>query len=76
MSVLAQGIGDRAGQSGVGCGCDLHTDGQGFVYPVAIIDWYTRKVLAWQFPNTLDGQCVRGAAMTKPEMRGDEHESL
>lgn len=31
----------------------------GFVYLVAIIDWYSRKVLAWQLSNTLDaGFCV------------------
>lgn len=27
---------------------------QGFVYLVAIIDWYSRYVLAWQISNTLD----------------------
>jgi putative transposase len=26
----------------------------GFVYLVAIIDWYSRKVLAWQVSNTMD----------------------
>ena len=32
---------------------------RGFVYLVAIIDWYSRKVLAWQVSNTLDGSfCV------------------
>jgi len=32
---------------------------QGFVYLVAIIDWYSRKVLAWQVSNTMDaGFCV------------------
>lgn len=31
----------------------------GFVYLVAIIDWYSRKVLAWQLSNTLDSSfCV------------------
>lgn len=31
----------------------------GFVYLVAVIDWYSRKVLAWQVSNTLDSQfCV------------------
>jgi putative transposase len=31
----------------------------GFVYLVAIIDWYSRKVLSWQVSNTLDsGFCV------------------
>ena len=32
----------------------------GFMYLVAIIDWYSRYVLAWQLSNTLDGQfCVQ-----------------
>lgn len=31
----------------------------GFVYLVAIIDWYSRKILAWQVSNTMDvGFCV------------------
>lgn len=31
----------------------------GFVYLVAIIDWYSRKVLAWQISNTMDVEfCV------------------
>lgn len=28
---------------------------QGFMYLVAVLDWYSRYVLTWQFPNTLDG---------------------
>ncbi len=28
----------------------------GFVYLVAILDWFSRYVLAWQLSNTLDGQ--------------------
>ena len=32
---------------------------QGFMYLFAIIDWYSRYVLAWQLSNTLDGRfCV------------------
>lgn len=32
---------------------------RGFVYRVAVIDWYSRKVLAWRVSNTLDsGFCV------------------
>jgi putative transposase len=32
---------------------------RGFVYLAAVIDWYSRKVLAWQLSNTLDsGFCV------------------
>jgi len=32
---------------------------KGFVYLVAIIDWYSRKVLSWQLSNTLDADfCI------------------
>lgn len=32
---------------------------RGFVYLAAVIDWYSRKVLAWRVSNTLDsGFCV------------------
>ena len=32
---------------------------RGFAYLVAIIDWYSRKVLAWRLSNTLDSDfCV------------------
>lgn len=27
---------------------------RGFVYLVAIMDWFTRKVLAWRILNTLE----------------------
>jgi putative transposase len=27
----------------------------GFMYLVAVIDWFSRFVLAWQLSNTLDG---------------------
>ena len=34
---------------------------RGFVYLVAVIDWYSRKVLAWRLSNTLEGGfCVEG----------------
>lgn len=33
---------------------------RGFLYLVAIMDWYSRKVLAWRISNTLDTQfCVQ-----------------
>lgn len=32
---------------------------RGFLYLVAIMDWATRKVLAWSISNTIDaGFCV------------------
>ena len=32
---------------------------RGFVYLVAVIDWYSRRVLSWRLANTLDSQfCV------------------
>jgi putative transposase len=32
---------------------------RGFVYLVAILDWYSRKVLSWRLSNTLDASfCV------------------
>lgn len=34
---------------------------QGFMYLVAVIDWYSRYVLAWQLSNTLDGAFCRVA---------------
>jgi putative transposase len=34
---------------------------QGFVYLVAIIDWYSRYVLSWRLSNTLDGAFCRDA---------------
>jgi putative transposase len=41
---------------------------RGFVYLVAIIDWYSRKVLAWQLSNTLDSsfcvECLEAALQT------------
>ena len=29
---------------------------RGFIYLVAVIDWHSRYVLAWQLSNTLDGE--------------------
>jgi putative transposase len=40
---------------------------KGFVYLMAVLDWYSRKVLAWRLSNTLDaGFCLEGlsAALT------------
>ena len=48
--------------------------GRGFVYLVAIMDWYSRTVLAWQLSNTMDASfCVTAleqalARFGKPEI--------
>jgi putative transposase len=42
----------------------------GFVYLVAIIDWYSRKVLAWQVSNTLDGSFCIECLETALELYG------
>ena len=46
---------------------------RGFLYLVAIIDWYSRYVLSWRLPNTLDvGFCVEALEealkKSKPEI--------
>ena len=46
---------------------------RGFMYLVAIIDWYSRYVVAWQLSNTLDGRFCLDAldlalAQGKPEI--------
>ena len=36
---------------------------EGFLYLVAIMDWYTRYVLAWRLSNTLDAEfCIETLA--------------
>ncbi len=45
----------------------------GFMYLVAIIDWYSRYVVTWQLSNTLDGRfCLealdRALAQARPEV--------
>ena len=34
----------------------MHSDAQGFLYLVAIMDWFTRKVLARRISNTLEAE--------------------
>jgi putative transposase len=46
---------------------------QGFMYLTAVIDWYSRYVLAWQLSNTLDGHfCLvaleQALTLGKPEI--------
>ena len=45
---------------------------QGFVYLVAIMDWYSRYVLAWCLSNTLDASfCVEALEEALSRSRGD-----
>ena len=50
----------RAAESGVGERYLLRPNGAaGFMYLVAILDWYSRRVLAWRVSNTFDSDfCV------------------
>lgn len=46
---------------------------RGFMYLVAVLDWYSRYVLAWQLSNTLDGAfCLdalqQALCLSKPEI--------
>jgi putative transposase len=69
ISVPAQGSGRDTTQPGI-----WSTDityirlARGFVYLVAVMDWYSRKVLSWQLSNTLDGgfcvECLEKALQT------------
>ena len=50
---------DRAAKPGVVNRHHLRADASGFMYLVAILDWYSRYVLTWQLSNTLDDEfCV------------------
>ena len=46
---------------------------RGFLYPVAVMDWHSRYVLAWRLSNTLEaGFCsealVESLAQGQPEV--------
>lgn len=45
---------DRAVQSSLSDGYQLRSDGQGFVYLMAIVDRISRKVLVWRVSNTIE----------------------
>jgi putative transposase len=42
---------------------------RGFVYLVAIMDWYSRKVLSWRVSNTLDASFCVDASPSEPTKR-------
>jgi len=58
LSVPAQRRECNPPQSGMEYGNHNHPPGAGFVYLVAVIDWYSRKVLSWRLSNTLDNVFV------------------
>ena len=42
---------------------------RGFLYPVAIMDWYSRYVVAWRLSNKLEaGFCAEALGRGKPEV--------
>jgi putative transposase len=41
-------------QPSLGDGYQLHLDARGLVYLAAVVDWFSRKVLAWKLSITLD----------------------
>ena len=55
LPVPAAGREDRAAGSGLEHGHHLRADASGFMYLAAVIDWYSRYVIAWRLSNTLDG---------------------
>jgi putative transposase len=59
LALSAERAARGAAQPGLGCGHHLSADARGFLYLVAIMDWFTRKVLAWRISNTLEADfCV------------------
>ena len=57
----------------------LHPDATGFLYLVAIMDWFSREVLAWRLSNSMEAEfCVEAlqdaiARCGKPEtMNSDQ----
>ena len=54
LPVSVAGGDDRPGQSGVEHGYHLYPPPGGFVYLVAVIDWFSRYVLSWAVSITLD----------------------
>lgn len=53
----------------------IRLDG-GFVYLVAIMDWYSRKILAWELSNSMDVNfCIKvdeTGLGEQPDPTGDE----
>ncbi len=45
---LLRGMTHRAAESGLGDGHDVHSDARGFVYLAAVVDWASRRVLAFR----------------------------
>jgi transposase InsO family protein len=73
----AQAAGDTL-QSGLGNGHHLHSMARGFVYLAAVIDWFSRKALAWRLSITMDRAfCIEAveeafARYGKPEIFNTE----
>ena len=56
---LLRGMSDRPSQTGLGHGHHLRPLARGFVYLAAVVDWFSRRVLAWRVSITLEAAfCV------------------
>jgi putative transposase len=54
LSLSPAQAGGHQTQSGLGNGHHLHSDGRGFVYLCAVVDWFSRRVLSWRLSITLE----------------------
>ncbi len=60
ISLFTEREGNKAPQSGMGTDITYIRLPGGYVYLVAILDLYSRKVLAWHLSNTMDSEfCVQ-----------------
>jgi len=74
LSLPAARPGRHAAQPGLGHGYHLHPDGAWFVYLAAVVDWFSRRVLAWKLSITMETSfCIEAleealSMNEKPEM--------
>ena len=54
LSLSAPQAGGNAAQPGLGDRHRLHPMARGFVYLIAIVDWFSRRVLSWRLSITLE----------------------
>ena len=65
---------DRTAEPGLGDGPTYIPMARGFCYLVAVIDWFTRKVLAWRLSITMDAAfCIEALEEALAETRQARH---